>query len=1255
MMNNAFLTSKQFRIVLIFCLLISIISIMTDYTPKSPQSDDFTYLNKIGEILPFVNTPTTNLEEIIDFQYYGEQITSKYFPNIEDHIVNLSSFGSRVTGYPGYVQATNYIQDFFKTQNLSDVHTITYPLLIPYDRETRLFINGENYTAHALVPNSVQTCKIPSSGLSGTLIYGGSGTYSDLNNKKIQDSIIVLEFNSNDNWINVASLGGKAVIYLPPTDTDRYEAKTKSLDIPLEFPRIYVHNKTTANILKQFSYNTNQSITLFSDIEWITIEAKNVMGFLPGLDEDVIIISAHYDSSSVIPSIAPGADEACGIATLLELIRVLKDEDITPQKTIMFLALSGHNQAAAGAREFVYQNYDILNIKGGIKFFLSLDLSATNDEIGINPYGYLYKLNLRYTLGNNLFGRLKTIGENFFLSYASRIREETGYSFSIESYINLENFESIAPITFIGDHEPFITSNVLGLSLYTASTHRLRFNTPFDLPNYLQLDQLKSQVVYSFCVIIQLVNEETFGNYLDLAHKDFSLSHSSFVGFGSIKGNCKEYNETTAWLSNVPNAIIRITSRDSVSDTQGIYSYYTRTDSDGYYHVRGISSSQPDNPLEFTVEAYMFDSRGNLIKANNFGTYGEFFKQSNKLINKETVINPTVFNCGTIGLFGVAHPFNQSISAEFITYQVLNTETRNQMFSYGFLGTKTVSLVFVSPNMSSILLGELPDGMLVVYATNSSDFSLRGNGYQVRLGEFKNLGLSGFITLRDISFLTQSYINLYKSFSIYDDQVDKNFQNATTLLRDAIQLKNNFEYVNAIETIKEIYQRSFYTLRQAQNVITGAISTAILFSFFLIPFSLIMSQLLFTVNSSRKWFFTSISIYVVTFSFFYFIHPAFHVAPHLFITLIGVINVVSVLPSMFLFFQVSYDFLKSKQKQILGSHFTGTSRMSAIFVSLKTGISRMKNNKIRTTINLTSIGLLSFSLTLYTSVSALFRNNLTELIFPIVIAIFLMIHTSITTIYGSKREISTFTSLGLTPTHIVTLFLIESVVAVMIGSTLGYLGGITFIRIISAVGLIPVTLPVNYSSGAVLAVLTFSFVGILLSIIYPLKISSQMSVPSLKRSWKLTTSPEEVEGDIKWHIELPFITSTEKEAEGIIEFLREYLLIYESESVGGPFFVHNIVIKNFEGEKKILTSTLNLAPFDMGIVQIMNFIIYFDKNKQHWAFEIKLIRLEGVLMAWEALVRKFIKNIRKQLLIWKDLPNNEKMTKIEQFRQNLSE
>ena len=204
----------------------------------------------------------------------------------------------------------------------------------------------------------------------------------------------------------------------------------------------------------------------------------------------------------------------------------------------MFLALSGHNQAASGAREFVFQNYERLNIEGGIKLFLSLDLSASTNKIGINPYGYLYKFKLKYTTGNNLYRRLKSIGEDFFLQYASDIQIVDNHSFDVESYINmLDRFENIAPITFVGDQEPFVASNVLGLSLYTAGSHRLRFNTPFDLPIYLQLEKLKSQVIYSICALLQLVNDDNLENYLDLRQKGFSVKPTTHVGYGVIKGS----------------------------------------------------------------------------------------------------------------------------------------------------------------------------------------------------------------------------------------------------------------------------------------------------------------------------------------------------------------------------------------------------------------------------------------------------------------------------------------------------------------------------------------------------------------------------------------------------------------------------------------------------------------------------------------------------------------------------------------------
>lgn len=1235
----------------LLCLSISFFMIITvDTIIKTPHLVNSESLTIDTEMISGIEELKTGLQELTDYEYYRNQITSTYFQNIKNHIENFSNFGSRVTGYPGYEHAINYIKDFFISQNLINVQTLSYPLLMSIDHNTKITIKGENYTAHALVSNSVHTCKTSSTGLLGTLIYGGSGEFSDLDGKEIEESVVILEFDSQDNWINVASLGAKAVIYLKPNDTNRFEAETKSIDIPLEFPRIYIHNRTTAETIRELSYQLNQSITIYSDVEWESINAKNIMGILPGLDDDIIIISAHFDSSSFVPAVSPGADEACGIATLLETIRIMKDNDIVPKKTIMFLALSGHNQAASGAREFVFQNYERLNIKGGIKLFLSLDLSASTNKIGINPYGYLYKFKLKYTTGNNLYKRLKSIGEDLFLQYASDIELVDNHSFEVESYINmLDRFENIAPITFVGDQEPFIASNVLGLSLYSAGSPRLRFNTPFDLPIYLQLEKLKSQVIYSICALVQLVNDDNLEHYLDLRQEEFSVKHTTHVGYGIIKGSCKEYNETTSWVNNVANAIIRVKSRDPNTGKFGIYSYYTNTDENGSFQVRGVSSSQPDNPFEFEVEAYAFDSEGKLVKTNNLGPYGVFFEQSKKLITKEITINPTVFNCGTLSLFEISHPFHQDISDQTLTYQVLDPETRISLSFYGYKNIESVSLIFLPPNTRASIIGTFTDKIVGVYATNSSPKILRGSGFQVYKGEFKNLGIATFITSKDLKSKTQTYLNWYMSQNIYDEEVSKTFQRVSGQINYANQLKENYQYSKAIIEIENARILADTALKQAQNVIEDGNMTALLFAVFLIPFSIALTILLFDINTGVKFTIVSSAIYSVTFGYFYLIHPGFKIAPHLGITLIGIINLISVFIIFYMFVWEMNDFLKSLRAKTLGSHYTEIGRMSAMLLAIKTGINRMKKQKFRTSITLSGMALLTFSLTLFASTSTQVGNNILELAIPIAIAIFLMMNSAISIVYDSKREISIFTSIGLSPTHIIGLFLAEFLVHAIIGSVIGYSGGITIIRILSTAGWIPETFSINYSSRVVFIALAFSGLGLLVSILYPLRIASRISVPSQKRTWEITTLPED-EGT-KWNISLPFVVSNEKEAEGIIAFLREYFLIYESESVGGAFFLRQISLKNNQGIEKSLMATVNLAPFDMGIIQTIDIHTYYDKENDHWKFTIRLARLEGVLQAWQASIKQFVGKIRQQLLLWKVLSQEEKTINIERFRR----
>jgi ABC-type antimicrobial peptide transport system permease subunit len=1439
---------------------------------------------------------SSSIEKSNDYQILSDQINATYFDNIMGHINNLSQFGSRVTGYPGYEEAATYIKDYFDAATLEDVEFITYPLLVPLDLGSSISVDDKNYTAFTFEPNSVHTCQIPDEGFSGLLVYGGTGEFSDLDGKIIADSIVVLEFNSQDNWINAASLGAKGVIFLNPENgTTRFEAEDKSIDTPLFLPRLYIDNITTSNTIRTISSFENQTATIFSNMKWTSVEAKNVVGYLPGSSDDLIIISAYFDSSSVVPGVAPGADQACGISTLLELIRLIKENNITSQNRIMFLALSGHHQSAAGAREFVFQHYDLLNRPSGIKLFISLDLSSTNNKVGINPYGYLYRFILQFTTGNNIYNRLRNVGEDYLLDYAEEIKEDTGYQFEVQSYIVLQgDFQDIAPITFVGDQEPFVASNVLGLSLYTAETHRLLFDTPIDLPSEIQQDKLKSQVVYSMCALSQLITEDNLNTVMDLKPKSFNLKHTTHVGFATIEGYCKVYNDSTGWYTNVPNAIIKITSTDTRSGvaTSGIYSYITQTDEIGYYSLRGVSSSQPDSPLKFKAEGYGFDEKGNLVKSMNLGPRGSSFNAEKTLTRRVNTINPTIFESGTIALFGVNHPYSQEPVAGSVIYKILDSTTRSPFFSYGFTGVKSVSIVFLEPNISAILVGELPDGVLAVYMTNSDSNTLRGKGFTVGQGEFKNLGNAAFVTSTDLQAMTQIYVDQYTAYNIYDALVADSLLRAKNLISTANTFFSNQEYSRAISTIRQVQTWSYDSFKAARQVIEDGTSTTIFFAILLLPFSFALASLLFNFDSGMKKIIATSLVYGLTLFIFYLIHPGLHLSSNISMVILGIIAIIFVFPALYMIYSEGFEFLKNLRVKLIGMHFADTSRSSTILIAMSTGISRMKKRKGRTVIALSGIILITFSLTLFTSASTqvsvftrgvdtptpydgvFFRtkdwsaplseqllvnlqveysevatfssrwwlypastwvngyvqvispstgrswegwsilglspeetqfqpisttlrsgswfnrsdlleciltefsadqldvnvndtvvwagtefkvigildsegfddlkdfdneaitpkNNhasstnvhirsnqtfiipsdvakmfgasmfsismladdtlandiaevasstfgryleirigsndyvavhkrviqnlgqgIAELGIPLTIAILLMVNTSISTVYESKKEIAIFTSLGLAPFHIAGLFLAEFLVYAVIGSVIGYLAGITSAVLLSAVGLFPESLAINYSSGSVINALGLGIAGILLSTIYPLRISAKISVPSVKRSWELKTKPED-DGKT-WKISVPFVAASEQEARGILEFLREFFIIFESESVGGVFFSEDTrtreVIRNNRNEKHLL-SVVSLAPFDFGLKQRTDLFTYLDEKRGHWIFEIDLLKTDGILSAWETSVRRFVDTIRKQLLIWRSLSKEDKAIKAEQFKENVT-
>lgn len=272
----------------------------------------------------------------------------------------LAALGSRVTGYPGCSQAADYIEQRFREIGL-EIDRQQFAITVPLEKECRLEVpafGAVRFGAgqfHGLIPNLVCPSSTPPEGLAGSLIYGGYGTYRELDGKDVAGSIALLEFNCGYNWLNPFALGAQAVIFIEPERATRSECEQKFVTVPALLPRFWASRELGERLkLLAETPSTNHTVTIRSRWEWKEVVAENVLGFLPGADRrlasESIVVQAYYDSASPVPAVAPGAQQAGGMAALLGLARECARE--RPRRSVLFAATPGHFQALAGMRAF---------------------------------------------------------------------------------------------------------------------------------------------------------------------------------------------------------------------------------------------------------------------------------------------------------------------------------------------------------------------------------------------------------------------------------------------------------------------------------------------------------------------------------------------------------------------------------------------------------------------------------------------------------------------------------------------------------------------------------------------------------------------------------------------------------------------------------------------------------------------------------------------------------------------------------------
>lgn len=138
----------------------------------------------------------------------------------------------------------------------------------------------------------------------------------------------------------------------------------------------YIINRFNAIDLNSFNKDFKHDFQ-FKNRKSEEIKGTNLIGYIKGKSDNIIVISAHYDHVGVTNSkIYHGADDnASGVSALLNIAEYFKNKK--PENTLYFIAFDAEEMGLQGAYAFLK---DPKTNKSAIKLNINMDMVSHNDK-----------------------------------------------------------------------------------------------------------------------------------------------------------------------------------------------------------------------------------------------------------------------------------------------------------------------------------------------------------------------------------------------------------------------------------------------------------------------------------------------------------------------------------------------------------------------------------------------------------------------------------------------------------------------------------------------------------------------------------------------------------------------------------------------------------------------------------------------------------------------------------------------------------
>jgi len=180
---------------------------------------------------------------------------------------------------------------FSKDLGLENVRIQSFPVLVPVTKAMRFEIDGEAYTVYPLRPNHVRTCSTGDP-VDAHLVWAGDGRLRNLTGQVLDgNAVVVLEGDRSTEWMSLAGLGARAVIFIEPDrPLTRTEIECKASTLPIPVPRFWMprdeRSRALADRLRRFADEARRGAAtaprcrLECRVDWEEREAHNVYGLL---------------------------------------------------------------------------------------------------------------------------------------------------------------------------------------------------------------------------------------------------------------------------------------------------------------------------------------------------------------------------------------------------------------------------------------------------------------------------------------------------------------------------------------------------------------------------------------------------------------------------------------------------------------------------------------------------------------------------------------------------------------------------------------------------------------------------------------------------------------------------------------------------------------------------------------------------------------------------------------------------------------